>query len=110
MQHTEGTYLLAFHRSMTFRSIDGRTTFISAAEIVPGVQLLQNIPASRQAPALYELALTLDGERKVLIVQKSLVELHKERSKSQPSSFPRRSLCKQEERQAPCSKEQSHQR
>ncbi|GHO77000.1 hypothetical protein KSD_47710 [Ktedonobacter sp. SOSP1-85] len=45
-----------------------------------GVELLQEIPATRDTPALYELALTLDGERKVLIVRKSLVELRKEKA------------------------------
>ncbi|GHO53763.1 hypothetical protein [Ktedonobacter robiniae] len=78
MQQSQ-TYLLAFRRSVTFRSIEGKTTFISSAEIVPGVKLIQKIPATREAPALYELALTLDGEPKVLIVQKNLIELRKEK-------------------------------
>lgn len=73
------TYLLAFRRSVAFRSIEGKTTFISSAEIVPGVKLIQKIPATREGPALYELALMLDGEPKVLIVQKNLVELRKEK-------------------------------
>ncbi|WP_201385099.1 hypothetical protein [Ktedonobacter sp. SOSP1-85] len=80
MERRQETYMLAFRRSMTFRSIHGETTSISSAEIVLGVELLQEIPATRDTPALYELALTLDGERKVLIVRKSLVELRKEKA------------------------------
>ncbi|EFH80244.1 hypothetical protein [Ktedonobacter racemifer] len=101
MQRTQETYLLAFRRSMTFRSIDGKTTFISSAEIVPGVELIQKIPATREAPALYELALTLDGEPKVLIVEKDLVELHKDRNTCQLSPSLKSASCKHEEGKTP---------
>lgn len=46
---------------------------------LPSVKLIQEIPATRETPALYEIALTLDGEPKVLIVQKNPVELRKEK-------------------------------
>lgn len=87
MQRQPGKYLLAFHRSMTFHTIDGKTLFMSSAEIVP-VELLKAIPATKTVPALYELALTLDGERKVLIVNKNSVELRKVRNQNVPCMAP----------------------
>ncbi|EFH80143.1 hypothetical protein [Ktedonobacter racemifer] len=80
MKQKPETYMLVFQRSMTFRNICGDLTFVSSGEIVPGVELLQEIPAMSGSPAIYELAMTLDGEHKVLIVLKSLVILCREQS------------------------------
>lgn len=80
MEQKPETYMLVFHRSMAFRNICGNLTFVSSSEIVPGVELLREIPAMSGSPALYELAMMFDGEHKVLIVQKSLVTLHREQS------------------------------
>lgn len=77
MQPTKDTYALAFRRSMTFSDIYGHSTYFSADEIYPNVQILHAIDETTQSPALYELSIIIDGEARLIIVQQSCVELHK---------------------------------
>lgn len=77
MQTVRDTYALAFHRSMTFRDLFGHSIYFSTAEIYPNVELIQNIHATDDTPALYELILTINGERKVIIVHQENVELRR---------------------------------
>ncbi|GHO77186.1 hypothetical protein KSD_49570 [Ktedonobacter sp. SOSP1-85] len=76
-------YRLIPRRSLTFSTLTGQQTQLSTGEILLGVTVLTIITASKTAPALYELAATLDGEQKVFIVPQHKVILQKESMKEQ---------------------------
>lgn len=72
------TYRLLPRRELLLRTISGQQTFLSSAEILLGAELVDILPASGTTPALYEVAATLDGERRVLLIPQHLVELQEE--------------------------------
>ncbi|GHO46846.1 hypothetical protein [Ktedonospora formicarum] len=78
MSQKKRTYQVAFCRSINFRDVFGNVTPLSSGEILCGVELRARIPATRNTPARYELAATLDGKPRVLSVQQQLVELMEE--------------------------------
>ncbi|WP_201383995.1 hypothetical protein [Ktedonobacter sp. SOSP1-52] len=65
-------------RDLLFRTVSGQQTSISSAEILLGAELVDILPASGTTPALYEVAATLDGERRVLLIPRHLVDLQED--------------------------------
>ncbi|GHO59221.1 hypothetical protein [Ktedonobacter robiniae] len=68
---------------LTFSTLAGQQTQISTDEILLEVTVLAIIPVTKRMPALYELATTLDGERRVFVVSQHNVILQQQRRERQ---------------------------